>query len=276
MTPYAAYCFVPTGYVFHEHVYNYVVRDAATVRSVATATRPYKPARPTVVGAGAGGSGGHHFRVASPSLAEAGVPSAPKMRASADMRSQAFATRSSTAAVRQAVASGHAFQAGSFPISSLPSHRSTLSAGMSNHAPMSRDVQSSGSALRSPHDAPVYSSSPASRSAPVYSGSPASRSAPVYSYHPAPVSRSAPVYSYSPPPSSRPSFSPPPSSRSSGFSAPSHSSPSFSAPSHSSPSFSAPSHSSPSFSAPSHSSSAPSFHSSGGGGHSSGGHGGHR
>src|SRR5262249_47338899 len=63
VTPYAAYCFVPTAYVFHEHVYNYVVRDAGTVRSVAASTRPYKPAQPTVkggagAGAGAGAGGG--------------------------------------------------------------------------------------------------------------------------------------------------------------------------------------------------------------------------
>lgn len=262
VTPYAAYCFVPTTYVFHEHVYNYVVRDAGTVRSVAAATRPYKPAHPTVKGATGSGGGGSHFRVASPSLSDAGLAAGPKSRVSPDMRSKAFATRSGTTAVRQAVASGHGFQAGSFPINSLPSHARDLRAGP-NSFPASRDGRSDRSVLRAPSDAP------------------SARSAPQFTYHPAPVerpappTRSAPQFTYNPTPTPRPSFSPPPSSGfrapSGGFSAPSHPSSGFRAPSSG---FSAPSSGfrapSSGFSAPSHSSSgfrAPSVtHSSGGGG----------
>jgi hypothetical protein len=266
MTPYAAYCFVPTTYVFHEHVDHYVVRDAATVRSVAAATRAYTPAHPTVkggAGAGAGGGGGSKFRVASPSMMEARVPSAaaPKARVTPDMRSKAFATHSGTAAVRQAVAAGHGFRAGSFPISSLPSRRSDLRSGMSTVSPASRDVRANGPVLRTPREAPAFTASPSTasqRSAPVFTGRSAERSAPTFHA----------------PPASRPSFSPPPSTfhtPSSGLSSGSRSSSGFSVPSH----VSTPSRPSSSSSSPSSTSHAPSpSHSSSSGGHSSGG--GHR
>src|SRR5262249_25433752 len=106
MTPYAAYCFVPTAYVFHEHVYNHVIRDAATVRGVASSTRAYQPAPPTIKrgasGTG-GGGGGSRFRVASPSLKDAGLSAgaATNAHATTDMRAKAFSTRSGTSAVRQ-------------------------------------------------------------------------------------------------------------------------------------------------------------------------------
>jgi hypothetical protein len=111
VTPYAAYCFVPSSYAFSPHVHNYVVRDAAVVRAVATNTRPYTAARPSVVG---GGVRAHRpYRVASPTLAEAGVPgsSAPKARISYDPRARAFATRNSTAITRSSIAAGHGFPA---------------------------------------------------------------------------------------------------------------------------------------------------------------------
>jgi hypothetical protein len=232
MTPYAAYCFVPTTHVFHQHVHTYVVRDAATVRSVAASTRTYKPAHPTIKGSGGGaGGGGSHFRIASPSMKEAGVPSsaAPKAHVSPDMRSKAFASRSSTAAVRQAVAAGHGFRAGSFPISSLPPRRSgpvsagslgrgpgsagsagggSGSAGSPSMPPVSRDVRTNGPVLRTPRDA-VHTGSPAQRSAPTFSGRPVERSAPTSTLRPTP----------------RPSFSSPslPASPSSGFRTPSSS-----------------------------------------------------
>ncbi len=67
VTPYAAYCFVPTTYVFHEHVHTYVVRDRAVVTAAAASTRPYAPARPTVGSSAHGSAARAHggFRTAS-------------------------------------------------------------------------------------------------------------------------------------------------------------------------------------------------------------------
>jgi uncharacterized protein DUF6600 len=103
--PYAAYCFVPTAYVFHEHVHTYVVRDRAVVSAAAATTRPYTPAHPTV-----GGSGGHSagarssggFRTASPRLGDAGISAAnaPRSRVAPDSRAAAFATHSGSASIR--------------------------------------------------------------------------------------------------------------------------------------------------------------------------------
>jgi hypothetical protein len=103
--PYAAYCFVPTTYVFHHHVHTYVVRDPVVVRQVAATTQTYRPARP-MAGGGAGGApkaAKGSYRPASPSLKEAGVPSqsAPKSLHRPDPRARAFATKSSTGSVRR-------------------------------------------------------------------------------------------------------------------------------------------------------------------------------
>jgi len=107
VTPYAAYCFVPTTYVFHEHVHTYVVRDASVVRTAAATTRPYTPAKPTVNGSGPHGSSARNnggFRTASPRLGEASIAgsSAPKARIAPDNRARAFATHSGTATLRHA------------------------------------------------------------------------------------------------------------------------------------------------------------------------------
>ena len=107
VTPYAAYCFVPTSYVFHEHVHTYVVRDAAVVHAAAATTRPYTPAKPTVGGSGPHGSSARSnggFRTSSPRLGEASLvgANAPKARVAPDNRARAFATHSGMASVRRA------------------------------------------------------------------------------------------------------------------------------------------------------------------------------
>jgi hypothetical protein len=132
VTPYAAYCFVPTTYVFHEHVHSYVVRDRAVVTAAAATTRPYSPAHPTVGGSGPKGAGARShsgFRTASPRLGEAFVAgaNAPKARVAPDTRASAFATRSSTATYRHS-----AFGA---PLPS--SHRGVASGAWQTHAPSS-------------------------------------------------------------------------------------------------------------------------------------------
>ena len=107
VTPYAAYCFVPTTYVFHDHVHTYVVRDRAVVSAAAATTRPYTPAKPTVGGGGGGSQGSsarsnRGFRTASPRLGEAGVAGAgaPRGRVAPDSRAAALATRSGSASIR--------------------------------------------------------------------------------------------------------------------------------------------------------------------------------
>ena len=114
--PYAAYCFVPTNYAFYNNVSSYVVRDRGLVQAAAASTRPYHAATPGVgQGAHAGSHAPQHLGnlPMSPSLGEAHIPAsaAPRARASADARSLAYATRTSTASVRtgQAAAQGRAF-----------------------------------------------------------------------------------------------------------------------------------------------------------------------
>ncbi|WP_437337312.1 DUF6600 domain-containing protein [Sorangium sp. So ce394] len=119
--PPAAYVFCPTTYVFHHHVHRHVVRDREVVRRIAAHSHPYRPARPTVSRTGrdevrpdgrrgAGHSSPSHgirpgsYRPASPSLAEARVPSsaAPKVRGKADPRALAYARKSTTPSARLA------------------------------------------------------------------------------------------------------------------------------------------------------------------------------
>ena len=97
-SPYAAYCFVPTGAAFNHGVSAYVVRDHGQVQAAAASTRAYHPASPSV---GQGGAGTHPPQRMSPSLGEAHVPTsaAPQSHAVANPRAMAYATRSSTAAV---------------------------------------------------------------------------------------------------------------------------------------------------------------------------------
>ncbi|XXX80050.1 DUF6600 domain-containing protein [Sorangium sp. So ce134] len=128
--PPAAYVFCPTTHVFHHHVHRHVVRDREVVRRIATHSHPYRPARPTVSRTGrddarpdgrrgAGSSSPSHgirpgsYRPASPSLAEAGVPSssAPRVRGKADPRALAYARKSTTPSARLAPPSARRFSA---------------------------------------------------------------------------------------------------------------------------------------------------------------------
>ncbi len=103
--PYAAYCFVPTTYVFNDRVATYVVRDRGAVQTIAQQTRAYKPATPSI-GNGQKPSPGSGSKFRSPSLAEAGVPSSvgPKARVTHDQRAKAFSTRAGTALMRKNIA----------------------------------------------------------------------------------------------------------------------------------------------------------------------------
>ncbi|WP_437601898.1 DUF6600 domain-containing protein [Sorangium sp. So ce590] len=119
--PPAAYVFCPTTHVFHHHVHRHVVRDREIVRRIAAHSHTYRPARPTMSRTGrddvrpdgrrgAGRSSPSHgirpgsYRPASPSLAEAGVPSssAPRHRAKADPRALAYARKSAAPSARPA------------------------------------------------------------------------------------------------------------------------------------------------------------------------------
>ncbi|WP_437877805.1 DUF6600 domain-containing protein [Sorangium sp. So ce513] len=118
--PPAAYVFCPTTHVFHRHVHTHVVRDRGVIRRIAAHSHTYRPARPTVSRPGHGearpGSGGRSgsahgirpgsYRPASPSLAEAGVPSsaAPRHRARPDPRALAYAQRSTSSSARRPAA----------------------------------------------------------------------------------------------------------------------------------------------------------------------------
>lgn len=104
--PWAAYCFVPTGYVFSSRVSTYVVRDQAVVHRAASSTRPYHPASPS---AGHKAAGSPRSQVRSPSFSAAGVPqrAVPQQRVSTDPRAKAFSKRSSSVAARRAMGSVH-------------------------------------------------------------------------------------------------------------------------------------------------------------------------
>jgi hypothetical protein len=212
VTPYAAYCFVPTTYVFHEHVHTYVVRDRAVVAAAAATTRPYTPAKPTVGGsgphsAGARSSGG--FRTASPRIGEVAGAAPPRARVAPDSRATAFATRSSSASFRHSAfgaplpSSQRGVAAGAWRTQTPAFDRGqsrTLDRGQSTFdrgqpafdrsEPQGRE-RSSAPVLRTPtrdlpRAAPSFSPAPTSR--PSFTGSPSARpSAPS-----APVVRSAP------------------------------------------------------------------------------------
>lgn len=138
VTPYAAYCFVPTTYVFHEHVHTYVVRDRAVVTAAAATTRPYTPARPTVGGNVSHGSSARShggFRTASPRLNEAVLAgaNAPKARVAPDRRASALATRGGSATLR------HSGSGAPLP----SSHRGVAANAWQTRAPSSRIDRSS-------------------------------------------------------------------------------------------------------------------------------------
>lgn len=123
----AAYVFCPTAYVFQTHVHTYIVRDKATVKSVAAHSRNYKPANPSAgsVGqkdAGSGssakagaGSASKIQRPSGPSLKEAGIAeaAAPKKRQAADSRAQMFSKKSTTPKAKALVKSQRTASLGS-------------------------------------------------------------------------------------------------------------------------------------------------------------------
>ena len=233
ITPYAAYCFVPTTYVFHEHVHTYVVRDRAVVSAAAATTRPYTPAKPTVSGGAPHGSGAGArssnggFRTASPRLGDAGISpaSAPRGRIAPDSRASALATRSGSASIRHSGMSaplpssrrgvaadawqtqGSTFDRGqtrtldrgqpAFDRSQPALDRGSRPPAFDRAAPQGRD-RSSGPVLRTPardapRAAPSFSPAPASR--PSFTGSPAVRpSAPAAAPVVRPSAPSAPAF----------------------------------------------------------------------------------
>ncbi|WP_437959304.1 DUF6600 domain-containing protein [Sorangium sp. So ce119] len=224
--PPAAYVFCPTTHVFHRHVHTHIVRDRGVVRRIAAHSHTYRPARPTAGRpghsearpGGAGRSGSAHgirpgsYRPASPSLAEAGVPSAsaPRHRARPDPRALAYAGKSPASSARLAPPSARRLTAPPAPAAGDRRARPSLRTPRSpdGEAPVARPALperglSGAGALpragaREPHRA-----SPAIPAPP--SPSPAPRMAPtprvVTTPHAAPAPRAAPQRS--------PSVSPP-------------------------------------------------------------------
>ncbi len=108
--PPAAYCFVPTTYLFHHHVTTYIVRDRTVVQQAAAQTRPYaaasphshQAAKPQPGGkspASPGSTQGHGPRTAaSPSVGDAHVPSSavPQARVRPDRRAVTLARPSTS------------------------------------------------------------------------------------------------------------------------------------------------------------------------------------
>ena len=229
VTPYAAYCFVPTAYAFHEHVSTYVVRDRAVVSAAAATTRPYTPAHPTVGGSAPHGAGARSggFRTASPRMGDVGIApaNAPRTRIPADNRAAAFATRSGSASIRHSAfgaplpsshrgvaadawqTHGSAFDRGqtrTLDRSQPVFERGQQDVDRASRAPAFDRGASSGRegagspVLRTPtrdypRAAPSYSSAPVSR--PSFTASPAARpSAPVYRPSAPAFRPSAPAY----------------------------------------------------------------------------------
>jgi hypothetical protein len=99
-TPYSAYVFCPSTYVFHRQVHTYVVRDRDVIQRIGAHSRPYRPARPSVAGAASSSAarGARAYRPASPSLRDAKIPdsAAPQKRSAPDARAVAFSRRSTT------------------------------------------------------------------------------------------------------------------------------------------------------------------------------------
>ncbi|MBK9264294.1 MAG: hypothetical protein IPM54_31395 [Polyangiaceae bacterium] len=103
-TPYSAYVFCPSTYVFHRHVHTYVVRDRNIIQRIGAHSRPYRAARPSVraSGAGSSGNGARAYRPASPRVAEAKIPhdAAPQKRSKPDPRAYSYARKSTSAQAR--------------------------------------------------------------------------------------------------------------------------------------------------------------------------------
>jgi hypothetical protein len=184
-TPWAAYCFVPTNYAFYRNVSAYVVRDRGLIGSIAATTRPYRPAHPTI-----GAHVASRFPP-SPTLSEAHVPAsaAPHARIGADARATAYATRSSTAAVR----AGYAPQTNHGSAYHGQSAGSYRSYGGSYGGGYQHPSRSYSSGLRTPgYSAPGYAS-------PAYHA-PAYHAPAYHTYHaPAAAHPAAPAPHYSAP-----------------------------------------------------------------------------
>ncbi len=103
-TPYSAYVFCPSTYVFNRNVHTYVVRDRDVIQRIGAHSRPYRPARPSVNASASrpSGKGVRAYRPASPSLADAKIPrdSGPQKRSKPDARANSFAHRSTTPQAR--------------------------------------------------------------------------------------------------------------------------------------------------------------------------------
>lgn len=106
--PPAAFCFVPTAYVLHDHVTTYIIHDRAGIQRAAGHTRPYTPASPGAhqgakphtggSPASPGAASSHGPRAASPSMKEAHLPpsAAPRARVRPDGRALALARPSTS------------------------------------------------------------------------------------------------------------------------------------------------------------------------------------
>jgi hypothetical protein len=177
--PYAAYCFVPTNYVFYNNVSTYVVRDRGVVQRAAARTRTYTRANPTV---GHAGAGGHHpqHRPPSPSFAAAHIPASavPQRRIAADSRAMAFARRSSTVARRGAFPTH-----GRAPVQNASLHGNRGSAWHNHYDSYGRSLSP---AARTPGYPQPRRAVPSYRSA-----APARRAAPSFHYSARPAGRAA-------------------------------------------------------------------------------------
>lgn len=119
-TPYSAYVFCPSTYVFNRRVHTYIVRDRDVIQRVGAHSRPYRPARPSVSASAASARSARAYRPASPTLADAKIPNdaAPQKRSKPDARASAFAHRSSTPQART-----NAIEARRVRASQLPTQR---------------------------------------------------------------------------------------------------------------------------------------------------------
>jgi hypothetical protein len=210
--PWAAYCFVPTSYVFYGNVSTYVVRDPGVVRTAANGTRPYHPAHPSASHPTVG-NGGHvpQHHPASPSFAAAHLPASavPQTRVAPNTRAMALATRSSTTAYRRSV--------GAAPSRAAFGNQAAQSRGgnawHNNYDGFGRRVSPSPASQAPSYPqnagrAPAYAGRPSAPSFP--SGGRAPSAAPSPSFHSAPPTfrSSAPTFHAAPSGVRTPSFHP--------------------------------------------------------------------
>jgi hypothetical protein len=184
--PYAAYCFVPTSYVFYPGVSGYVIRDRGGVGRAAAGTRPYHGAHPGTHG----GYGGH--RPASPTIAAAHIPqhAVPQHRVRADARAMSYATRSATLANHRGAAATGA-QSHNY---GSPAHNS-WNRGAAPRGGANAWHNSYGGARSAQPSYPQGGQRAAHSSTPptYHSASPASRTAPPTHYTPQPTHHASPT-----------------------------------------------------------------------------------